>query len=68
LVFAGPFAYSSLNVGLPGTPSDGWIYLHFEGGEGSPTGPVGSTLARFNLSWLLEGVATGDGEVPELWK
>ncbi len=68
LVFAGPFAYSSLNVGLPGTPSEGWIYLHFEGGEGSPSGPVGSTLARFNLSWLLEGVATGDGEVPELWK
>ncbi len=58
LVFAGPSAYSSLNAGRPGTPSEGWIYLHFEGG---PAG--GSTVARFNLSWLLAGELTGDGEL-----
>ena len=53
----GEFAYSSLNAGRPGTPSEGWIYLHFESS--------GSNVARFNLSWLLEGEATGDGEIPE---
>jgi sialidase-1 len=58
-VFAGPFAYSSLDAGRPGTPSEGWIYLLFEGG---PQG--GGTLARFNLAWLLEGEKTGDGTVP----
>jgi len=60
LVFDGPGAYSSLTSGRPGTPSEGSIYLHFEGGPGG-----GSQVARFNLSWLLAGVATGDGEVPE---
>lgn len=60
LVFDGPSAYSSLTSGRPGTPSEGWIYLHFEGG---PEG--GSQIARFNLSWLLQGEATGDGDVPE---
>ncbi len=60
LVFDGPSAYSSLTAGRPGTPSEGWIYLHFEGG---PQG--GSTVARFNLAWLLEGEATGDGELPD---
>ena len=59
LVFEGPSAYSSLNAGRPGTTSEGWIYLHFEGG---PEG--GGTLARFNLSWVLEGEPTGDGAVP----
>ena len=59
LVYEGPSAYSSLNVGRHGTPSEGWIYLHFEGG---PKG--GSTVARFNLAWLLDGELTGDGEVP----
>ena len=57
LVFAGPSAYSSLTAGRPGTPSQGWIYLHFESG--------GSKVARFNLSWLLAGVATGDGSIPK---
>jgi sialidase-1 len=56
LVFEGPSAYSSLTAGRPGTPSEGWIYLHFEGG---PKG--GSHVARFNLTWLLEGEATGNG-------
>lgn len=45
----GKFAYSSLAAGRPGTPSEGWIYLLYE--EGTAAG----YLARFNLSWLLEG-------------
>ena len=60
LVFAGAFAYSSITAGRPKTNSEGWIYLHFEGG---PDG--GSTVARFNLSWLLAGKETGDGELPK---
>lgn len=52
----GGFAYSSLDAGRPGTPSEGWIYLFFEGGGGQ--------VARFNLSWVLEGEQTGDGDVP----
>lgn len=59
-VFEGGFAYSSLNAGRPGTPSEGWIYLLYEGG---PKG--GGTMSRFNLSWVLEGEPTGNGEVPE---
>ncbi len=60
LVFDGPSAYSSLNAGRPGTSSEGWVYLHFEGGPGG-----GSQVARFNLSWVLQGEATGDGSVPK---
>ena len=56
LVHDGPSAYSSLHAGRPGTPSEGWIYLHFES--------EGSKIARFNLSWLLEGEETGDGSLP----
>jgi Neuraminidase (sialidase) len=59
-VFEGNFAYSTLNAGRPGTLSDGVIYLAYEGG---PQG--GGTVARFNLSWLLEGEKTGDGVLPE---
>jgi sialidase-1 len=59
LVFDGGFAYSSLAAGRPGTPSEGWIYLHFEGG---PKG--GGTVARLNLSWVLGGEKTGDGDLP----
>jgi len=59
LVFDGPSAYSSLNAGRPGTASAGWIFLNFES-------EAKSKVARFNLSWLLEGLATGDGEVPAL--
>ena len=59
LIEEGPFAYSSLDAGRPGTASDGWIYLEFEKGD------AGATVARFNLSWLLGGVKTGDGEVPQ---
>jgi sialidase-1 len=45
LVHEGSSAYSSLAAGRPGTASEGWIYLHFEGG--------GTQVARFNLSWVL---------------
>lgn len=59
-VFGGSFAYSSLDAGRPGTPSEGWIYLLFEGG------PKGAgTMARFNLAWILAGEPTGDGAVPD---
>jgi len=56
LVTKGGFAYSSLNAGRPGTKSEGWIYLLYEGGGGQ--------VARFNLSWVLQGEKAGDGEVP----
>ena len=59
LVFEGASAYSSMTSGRPGTPTEGMIYLHFEGG---PKG--GSTVARFNLTWLMKGERTGDGELP----
>ncbi|MEM7474802.1 MAG: sialidase family protein [Planctomycetota bacterium] len=59
LVFDGPSGYSSMSSGRPDTASEGWIYLHFEGG---PKG--GSTLARMNLAWILAGEKTGDGELP----
>jgi len=59
LVTENAFAYSSLDAGRPGTPSEGWIYLHYEGG--------GSKVARFNLSWLMGGEPTGDGTVPLEW-
>ena len=50
------FAYSSLVAGHPGTPSAGWVYLHYEAS--------GSRVARFNLSWVLGGEPTGDGGLP----
>lgn len=61
LVYPGKFAYSSLIAGRPGTPTEGLIYLHFEGG---PEGA--STITTLNLSWILEGTPTGDGPVPQL--
>ena len=60
LVYAGPSAYSSLNAGRHGTASEGSIYLMFEGGPGG-----GAQVARFNLSWVLQGELTGDGEIPD---
>ena len=57
LVEKGGFAYSSINAGRPGTKSEGWIYLLYESG--------GAKMARFNLSWVLQGEKTGDGTVPE---
>lgn len=53
LVYDGPAAYSSLGVGRYGTPSQGKIYLNFEGGE--EDAHDGVHLAVFNLSWLLDG-------------
>jgi sialidase-1 len=53
LVFDGPSGYSNLAAGRAGTPSEGSIYLLFEGG---PDGRrSGVQVAVFNLSWLLEG-------------
>ena len=61
LIASGPGGYSSLTAGRPGTPSEGWIYLHYEcGGEGSK-------VARFRLRWLMQGEATGDGAIPKLF-
>jgi sialidase-1 len=56
-VEAGGFQYSSLAMGRPGTASEGYVYLLYQGG--------GPKVARFNLSWVLEGTLTGDGTVPE---
>ncbi len=61
LVFDGSSAYSSLAAGRHGTPSAGWIYLNFESEEKSK-------VARFNLSWLLAGEKTGDGELPDIFR
>ncbi len=48
----GGFAYSSMAAGRPGTPSEGWIYVFYETG-GHPHS--GGKVARFNLTWVLEG-------------
>ncbi|MCA9068481.1 MAG: exo-alpha-sialidase, partial [Planctomycetaceae bacterium] len=58
LVHKESFAYSSLTAGQPDTPGEGTIFLHFESGGGSK-------VARFNLSWLLGGELTGDGNIPK---
>ncbi len=63
LVHEGMAAYSSLAAGRPGTASEGRVYLFFEHGDGKQQ-YAGGTVARFNLSWLLEGEKTGDGNVP----
>jgi sialidase-1 len=63
LVYAGPGAYSSMVAGRPGTPSEGRIYLLFEGVEEHAY--KGMQVARFNLSWILDGELTGYGEVPD---
>lgn len=53
LVYDGPSGYSSLGVGRAGTPSEGRIYLLFEGGPKGCHAAV--QVAAFNLSWLLDG-------------
>ncbi len=61
LVDAGRSGYSSLTVGRPNTLTSGWIYLHYE------HDPIkGSYQTRFNLSWVLGGELTGDGDLPKL--
>ena len=62
LVFAGESGYSTLGVGRPGTPSQGRIYILFDGCKDDDWGVK---AAVFNLSWLLDGEKTGNGEVPE---
>jgi len=64
LVHEGLSAYSSLAAGRPGTPSEGWIYLQFEHGEGKQQ-YAGCQIARFNLAWLLAGEPTDDGRLPD---
>ena len=59
LVDSGRFAYSSLAAGRKCTPSEGYIYLHYESAGGS-------SVARFNLAWILGGESTGNGTIPEL--
>ena len=61
LVDPGRSGYSSLAVGRPGTPSEGWIYLLYEHDPFK-----GAYLVRFNLSWLLGGEPTGDGRPPQI--
>ncbi len=63
LVFDGPSAYSNLGVGRPGTPSQGRIYLSFEGGKAGMYS--GIQVAAFNLAWVLGGKQTGNGEIPK---
>lgn len=59
LVYEGPSAYSSVVPGRPRSDSEGWIFLQFEERN------AGGLMARLNLSWLVQGEATGDGDVPE---
>jgi len=62
LVFDGPSAYSNLGVGRPGTPSEGRIFISFEGGkEGAYSGV---RVAAFNLVWMLGGEKTSNGDIP----
>lgn len=63
LVFDGPSAYSNLAAGRPNTPSEGRIFLSFEGGAAGMYSGV--QVATFNLAWLLDGERTGNGEIPE---
>ncbi len=64
LVYESFSAYSSLVAGRPGTPTEGLIFLLFEGG---PKGRyTAMQVARLNLSWILQGEPTGDGDVPPM--
>jgi len=47
LLCQGPFGYSSVAAGKPGTASKGWIYCCFEGYQSD------GFVARFNLAWLI---------------
>lgn len=50
------FKYSSLTVGRKNTPSEGYIYLLYETGTKKNINDYGGGMvARFNLSWLMEG-------------
>jgi sialidase-1 len=58
LVHDGPSAYSNLGVGRAGTPSEGKIFLNYEGGVKNCYESV--YVAVFNLSWLLNGRELAD--------
>ena len=50
------FKYSSMTVGRKNTPSEGYIYLLYETGTKENINDYGGGMvARFNLSWLMEG-------------
>lgn len=50
------FKYSSIAVGRKNTPSEGFIYLLYEtGSEGDINAYGGGKVAKFNLSWIMEG-------------
>jgi sialidase-1 len=53
LVYDGPSAYSDLAAGRAGTPSQGKIFLLFEGGPAGHNAAI--QVVAFNLSWLLNG-------------
>lgn len=53
LIFDGPSGYSNLAGGRTGTPSEGKIFLLYEGGAGGKRSAI--QIAVFNLSWLLDG-------------
>ena len=56
LVESEGFKYSSMTVGRKNTPSEGYIYLLYENGtKGNINDYGGGMVARFNLSWLMEG-------------
>jgi sialidase-1 len=54
----GPSAYSAVAVGRPGTPSEGWIYVLYEGGDNHMYD--GGRVARFSLAWIMQGESSGD--------
>jgi len=54
LVEEGKFAYSSMTAGRAGTPSEGLIYLFYEGESQDAAGYAGK-MAIFNLPWLTDG-------------
>jgi sialidase-1 len=53
LAYDGPSAYSSLTAGRKGTPSEGLIFMEFEGGPNGKSSAA--NVARFNLEWLTDG-------------
>jgi sialidase-1 len=62
LVYESFSAYSSLVAARPGTQTEGLVFLLFEGGLEGPYAAM--QMARFNLSWIIKGERTGDGEIP----
>jgi sialidase-1 len=58
LVYNGPSGYSNLGAGRDDTPSEGKIYLLYEGGPEGRNSAV--QVAVFNLSWILNGKDVND--------